>query len=129
MPKKFLDYDGLVKVLQELQNYPDNTILSAVITAIQEALEEKANASDVPSALSDLIDDVGYVTNTALTNANYQNAEQVQSAITTAIGDINSFEVQIVQSLPMTGEDHTIYFVPQTNNSSIYDEYMYLNEN
>ena len=129
MPKKFLDYDGLVKVLQELQNYPDNTILGAVITAIQEVLEEKANASDVPSVLSDLIDDVGYVTNTALTNANYQNAEQVQSAITTAIGDINSFEVQVVQSLPMTGEDHTIYFVPQTNNSSIYDEYMYLNKN
>lgn len=46
--KKFLDYSGLVKVLQELQNYPDNRILGAVINAIQEALDDKADIADIP---------------------------------------------------------------------------------
>ena len=47
--KKFLDYDGLVQVLSELQNYPDNTILAAVIDAIQDSLDEKADITDIPS--------------------------------------------------------------------------------
>lgn len=46
--KKFLDYGGLVKVLQELQNYPDNRILGAVINAIQEALDDKVDKADIP---------------------------------------------------------------------------------
>ena len=46
--KKFLDYNGLVKVLQELQNYPDNRILGAVINAIQEALDDKVDKADIP---------------------------------------------------------------------------------
>lgn len=55
----------------------------------------------------------------------------VNSAIATAIGNINQFEVAIVTDLPTTDIDtHTIYF--KSNSSSgnnVYDEYMYINSN
>ena len=51
--------------------------------------------------------------------------EKIQS-IFTAIGGINSFEISIVQSLPATGEDHTIYFVPESAGATTHNEYMYV---
>lgn len=65
----------------------------------------------------------------AFTNdANYQNSSQVQSAIATAVGDITSFDYQVVQTLPATGVKGTIYLVPNSGTSpNIYDEYIYVN--
>ena len=45
--KKYLDLQGLEYILSLLDNYPDNEILTAVIAAIQEILEEKANKEDL----------------------------------------------------------------------------------
>ena len=55
----------------------------------------------------------------------------VQSAITSAVGNINSFDVSVVQSLPTTNIDpHTIYFISNSGSTgNIYDEYMYVNNN
>jgi hypothetical protein len=39
--KKFLDADGVAYLVRLLDNYPDNELLGSVITAIQEALDEK----------------------------------------------------------------------------------------
>ena len=47
-----------------------------------------------------------------------------------AIRSLHSFNVQIVQSLPITDiDDHTIYFVPASDGAGddVYDEYMYIN--
>lgn len=54
---------------------------------------------------------------------------EVNSLITSAIGNINSFEVSVVASLPTSDIDtHTIYFVSNSSSGdSIYDEYMYIN--
>jgi hypothetical protein len=43
-----------------------------------------------------------------------------------AIGGINSFEYEVVQSLPTTNiKDHTIYLVPKTGTTGdVYDEYL-----
>jgi len=51
--------------------------------------------------------------------------DKIQS-IFTAIGNINSFEIAIVSELPATGDDHTIYFVPETAGSTTHNEYMYI---
>lgn len=62
----------------------------------------------------------------AFTNdANYIN----QTQLNTAISNINSFNVQVVASLPTTNIDtHTIYFISNSGSGqNIYDEYMYLN--
>ena len=39
--KKFLDANGVAYLASLLDNYPDNEILGTVISAIQEALDEK----------------------------------------------------------------------------------------
>ena len=54
---------------------------------------------------------------------------EVNSLITSAIGNINSFEVSVVASLPTSDiNTHTIYFVSNSSSGdSIYDEYMYIN--
>lgn len=55
----------------------------------------------------------------------------VQGAVSSAIGNVNSFEVSVVQSLPTTNIDpHTIYFIFNSGSTgNIYDEYMYINSN
>ena len=53
-----------------------------------------------------------------------------ESYVNSAIGNINSFNVLVVQSLPASDiQQHTIYFVPKTpsENGDVYDEYMYIN--
>ena len=51
------------------------------------------------------------------------------SDITTAIGNVNSFDVEVVNSLPSSNiKTHTIYFVSSTSaTNNVYDEYMYIN--
>ena len=48
--------------------------------------------------------------NKQLTNgAGYQTAEQVQTAISSAIGNISVFSFEIVENLPATGSSNKIY--------------------
>ena len=53
----------------------------------------------------------------------------VNSLIASAIGNISSFDVEIVQSLPSQDiHEHTIYFVPKIGETNdVYDEYIYIN--
>lgn len=52
----------------------------------------------------------------------------VSHAITEALGDITGFNIQVVQSLPATGEQGTFYFVDNSGSgNNIYDEYVYVN--
>lgn len=55
----------------------------------------------------------------------------VASQISTAIGNINSFDLSVVQSLPSQDiSTHTIYLVPKTGETNdVYDEYVYINSN
>lgn len=53
----------------------------------------------------------------------------VSDAVGTAISGVNSFEYEVVQSLPTTNiKDHTIYLVAKTGSTGdVYDEYLYIN--
>lgn len=64
----------------------------------------------------------------AWARANLQTSTQVQNAIVQALGDVSSFEIAIVQSLPATGNAGTFYFVanPQGAGNNIYNEYVYV---
>lgn len=57
-------------------------------------------------------------------------AQAVQNAINSAVGDITSFDVQIVatfEELPTTGKKGVIYLVPHEHGTSdSYDEYMWI---
>ena len=59
------------------------------------------------------------------------SATEDYNALVAMIGQINSFEVQIVASkeaLPNPGDPHVLYFVPQTvtGTENVYDEYMWV---
>ena len=64
-------------------------------------------------------------------NMDVTTKQYVDNAITTAIGNINSFDVSIVTDLPTSNiNTHTIYFKPNSSSgNNIYDEYMYINNN
>ncbi len=66
-------------------------------------------------------------TNQLTNGAGFQNESQVNALISAAIAGITSFEYQIVQSLPATGEKGVIYLVPNSGSSpNIYDEYVWI---
>ena len=52
------------------------------------------------------------------------------TAISSAIGNINSFDMVVVQELPTQDiSTHTIYLVPKTGETNdVYDEYIYIND-
>ena len=62
-------------------------------------------------------------------DANYQNANQVTTAINAAIAGISGIQFEIVQTLPQTGDSGTIYLVPagQSATGDLYAEWIYLN--
>lgn len=62
-------------------------------------------------------------------DANYQNANQVTTAINAAIAGISGISFVIVQTLPATGDAGTIYLVPagQSVTGDLYAEWIYLN--
>ena len=58
---------------------------------------------------------------------NRYTKSEVNSAISTAIGSVTSFDYQIVQTLPASGTKGIIYLVPNTGSgSNVYDEYIWI---
>lgn len=128
---------------------PDQHPIEA-ITGLQDALDEKVSISDlsevafsgsytdlidkpfIPTSVSDLINDVGFITNTVDNLVNYYDKSETytKQEIEQIVGSIASFHIEVVQELPT--EDislSTIYLVPlespKANNH--YEEYIYVN--
>lgn len=93
--------------------------------------EADIESLNIPSKVSDLTNDSGFITNTVnnLTNYYLKSETYNKSEVDTLIANVNSFNVEIVQTLPITDIDlHTIYLVPKTGSSTdVYDEYIYIN--
>lgn len=59
----------------------------------------------------------------------FAKKSEVQTQINEAIGGITEFDTQVVQSLPQTGVEGTIYFTPNNHGTNdAYDEYIYVND-
>lgn len=94
----------------------DGTLLS-LITLIKSALRTKADVDDIPTKVSELLND-----------SKFQTETQVGNAITEALKDITGVKFEIVQALPATGAAGTIYLVPHVHgDKDIYDEYVFVN--
>lgn len=59
----------------------------------------------------------------------YATTDYVTQAIATAIASVQTLRIEIVSSLPETGESNVIYFVPMTDpkESNSYEEYIWIN--
>ena len=116
-------------------------------TAIQQMLGVPSTAA-IPTLVSQLTNDSGYLTSFTETDPTvpswakaaqkptYTAAEvgaptvqEMNTAIGNAIGNINSFNMAVVQELPTQDiSTHTIYLVPKTGETNdVYDEYVYIN--
>lgn len=62
--------------------------------------------------------------------AGYQTASEVQSAISTAVGNISGFSFEIVENLPAIGSTSKVYLKlksPSETGDNIYTEYIFVN--
>ena len=98
---------------------------------MQNALNSKASSSDIPTKVSDLTNDSGFITNTVnnLTNYYTKTNTYTKSEVDSLIGSVSSLDIQIVQTLPTQDiSTSTIYLVPKTaSTNDNYDEYIYVN--
>lgn len=106
------------KVLSQKGGYDLYTALSEqynqVVNDVNELIREKPDASEIPTKLSQLIND-----------ANFKTETEIQSMIEKA----SSLKKEVVTSLPTTGKDDVIYLVKDTKgkDNNNYLEYLWLN--
>lgn len=95
----------------------DLSALSHFKAKLDLILVNKADTSSIPTAVSDLTNDLDFQTGT-----------EVATAIDEALAGITGIDFEIVQTLPATGEKGVIYLVPQSggSGSNIYDEYIWI---
>lgn len=115
-------------------------------TAENPVLNLTLSNAKVPTRVSQLENDSGYLNvetdptvpawAKAANKPAYTAAEvgaptiaEMNTAIGEAIGQINSFDMAVVQTLPTQDiSTHTIYLVPKTGETNdVYDEYVYIN--
>ena len=106
-----------------------NTPLSAV--AFSGDYNDLLNNPTIPTKVSDLTNDSGFITNTVnnLTNYYLKSETYTQAEINALIAGIVTLNVLVVQSLPTTNiSTTTIYLVPKTTagTQDVYDEYLNL---
>lgn len=110
-----------------------NVIESVKVNGTKVEPSSKAVDISVPTKVSQLTNDSGYQSATAvesiITAKGYQTQSQVQSLINSAVGNITSIRYEKVTSLPATGSNGVIYLVAHSHGTQdIYDEYIWLSE-
>ena len=109
---------------------------TAVATFTANASSNVSAAITVPTAVSDLTNDSGFITSSDIptdvsdftNDADYQTGSEVSAAIASAISGITGISFEIVQTLPATGDPGTIYLVSHGGSGTdIYDEFVYVN--
>lgn len=93
----------------------------------------KAVNITVPTDNSSLANGAGYQTaidvNNLIDAKGYQTASQVNSIVNTAVANAAHLKRAIVDVLPESGEENTIYLVPSASSKdgNVKDEYMWIN--
>lgn len=93
----------------------------------------KAVNITVPTDNASLANGAGYQTATDVNNLidakGYQTASQVNSIVNTAVANAAHLKRAIVDVLPESGEENTIYLVPSASSKdgNVKDEYMWIN--
>ncbi len=108
----------------------NNSALPISEKSVNIDLSSYALASDVPTATSDLTNDSGFITNTVdnLTNYYTKSETYTQTEIDNLIGQLDTIDIQVVQTLPTQDiSTSTIYLLQVSQSPVAYDEYIYIN--
>lgn len=107
-----------------------NTIEKIQKNGVELTITNKTVDIDVPISTSDLTNNSGFITNTVNDLANYylKTETYTQTEVNNLIGQIKTISIEVVDSLPETGESNKIYFVPKDGTTGdIYNEYIWIN--
>lgn len=106
-----------------------NVIEKVKVNGTEQSIAEKAVDITVPTKLSDLTNDEGFIDNTVTNLASYYLKTETYSKaeVNELIGEIATIQIEVVESLPLTGESNVIYLVAKTTSETqnVYDEYLY----
>lgn len=136
--------DGEKEKLDDLENYDDTEIRQRVTNAEDDiddlettvaghttAISQKADRNELPTKVSDLQNDSNFITNTVNNLINYylKSETYTKTEVNNLIGQIQTVHIEVVQTLPTTGQSNIIYFVPKEDSETgdIYNEYIWIN--
>ena len=110
---------------------PTKPLSAAMGKSLQDSINQ-INDSNIPTKLSDLVNDEGFIDNTVSNLANYYLKSETynQAEVNTLIGNLATIQILIPDSgtLPGSGASNTIYLIPKPesiDDQSIYDEYLW----
>lgn len=116
-------------IAQQLWVFTDDQFLSEEEKAKLGGIEAGAQVN--PTKLSELSNDIGFVTSTVNNLSNYYLKTEAynKNEINSMIGNITTMAVVVVDELPATGEEKTIYLAPKAEgeNQNAKDEYLWIN--
>lgn len=111
---------------------PDTTGTSGQILGLNSNLEtEWVDKPTVPTVISALTNDAGFITNTVSNLANYYTTANTYSKaeVNNLISQIPKMDIEVVSSLPTTDiSTETIYLLSGgAESGNLYEEYLYVN--
>lgn len=107
----------------------NNTALPITEKAVNIDLSAYALDSDIPTKVSDLTNDSGFVTQTVnnLTNYYLKSDTYTKTEVDNIIGQLETITLEVVQALPTQDiSNHTIYLLQVSQSPISYDEYIYI---
>ena len=112
---------------------PDTTGTSGQILGLNSNLEtEWVDKPTVPTVISALTNDAGFITNTVSNLTNYYTTANTYSKaeVNNLISQIPKMDIEVVSSLPTTDiSTETIYLLSGgTESGNLYEEYLYVND-
>lgn len=106
--------------------------LELASTALQSIPDTVALKTDIPTNVSELTNDAGFITNVVNDLVNYYTKSETytQAEVNALISAIPKFDIEVVATLPTSDiSETTVYLVPSSDPTSnnIYTEYIYVN--
>lgn len=96
--------------------------------AFSGSYNDLSDRPNIPVNTSDLTNDSGFITNAVSNLANYYTKTQTytKEEVNSLVGQL--VQIQVVSSLPQSGQANTIYLVPSGGSKpDVYDEYVWVN--
>lgn len=153
---KYLDYNGLLYFVTKIRDEfvaqeagkglssnnfstTEKNKLAELKSAIDNLTSTEADAplsANQGRALKELIDAInaaGYQTaadvSTYVLGLDYQTDAQVAASIANALGQITGISFEVVDALPVSGENGVFYLVPNDEDpNNVYDEYIWVTD-
>ena len=116
---KFLDLNGLSRFKSKIEAWVDGAFLKKTAYEAPTIKIVKVNGSPLSPDKSKAIN---------IDLAEYAIKTEVTQEIAQAVSGITSFDAQVVESLPQSGEKGVLYLVVNSGNDrNVYDEFLWVN--